>query len=140
MLLDLVDNNQMIFRILDIPQNDQQTLDKRLEKFNQWNFDSIEFHQLYQQQGFMVICLKVISSNVGIKSFGIPLHPLLDLLKTLYSYMQNDSKCYQSISNLIDNLQALNYFLRIGNMRKYFTEADIFGLIVACLIMNYNHT
>ena len=140
MLQDLLDNNLMIFKLLEIPQNDQQLFEKGLDKFSQWSFDAITYHQMFQHQGFMTLCLKVISSNVVIKSLGIPLQPLLDFLKEIYKLMQSDPKSHQSIPNLIDNLQALHYFIHAGNIKKYFTEADIFGLIISCIVINYNKT
>jgi hypothetical protein len=139
MLQDMSDSNQSIFKLLDIQLNDQQPYDKGLEKFSQWSFDAITYHATLQQPGFMIFCLKVISGNVAIKTLGIPLQPLLDFLKEIYSRMQNDTKSSQSAANLIDNLQALHYFLQAGNLKRYFSEADIFGLILSFIIYNLNN-
>ena len=140
MLQDLLDNNLMIFKLLEIPQNDQQLFEKGLDKLSHWSFDAITYHQMLQHQGFMILCLKVISSNVAIKSLGIPLQPLLDFLKEIYKLMQSDPKSHQNIPNLIDNPQALHYLIHAGNIKKYFIEAEIFGLIISCIVINYNKT
>lgn len=138
--VELTDNNQSIYKQLEIPDNDQKLLDNVVEKFSQWNFDAINYHQTHQQQGFMFFCLKIISGNVGIKNLGIPLQPLLELLREVYARMQSDSKALQSAASLVDNLQALHYFLQAGNVKRHFSEADVFGLIVALVIYNFNNT
>jgi len=139
MLQELLDNNQAIYKLLDIQDNDQQPYDKGLERLSQWSFDAISYHATLQQPGFMMLCLKVITGNLSIKCLGIPLQPLLDFLKEIYSRMQNYTKSSQSAINLIDNLQILHYFLQVGNLKKYFSGADIFGLILSFITYNLNN-
>ncbi len=33
----------------------------------------------------------------------------------------------------------MHYFLQVGNVKKYFNESQLFSLIFACLICDYNH-
>eukprot|EP01022_Parablepharisma_sp_SALTPOND_P028823 TRINITY_DN71826_c0_g1_i1.p4 TRINITY_DN71826_c0_g1~~TRINITY_DN71826_c0_g1_i1.p4 ORF type:complete len:192 (+),score=18.15 TRINITY_DN71826_c0_g1_i1:2264-2839(+) len=139
MLQDLSDNNQALFKLLEVPQNDQQMFESGLDKFAQWSFDAITFHQMVGEQGFLMLCLKVISAHVVIKTLSVPVVTLIDFLKEVYKSVQKDPKPYHNAAYIMDNLQALHFLLHVGNFKKYFTEADLFGLIIACIICDYNH-
>jgi len=138
-LSDLVDNNQFLFKLLDIPQNDQQMFENCLDKLTLWTFDSITFHQMLGEQGFLIICLKIISAHVVIKTLCVPVNVLIEFLKAVYNSMQKDPKPFHNATHIIDTLQALHFLLQIGNFKKYFTEPDLFGLIIATIICDYAH-
>ncbi len=139
MLVDLVDNNQALFKLLEVPPNDQQLFETALEKLSQWTFDPITFHQMLGEQGFLVLALKIISSHVVVKTLGVPVKTLIEFLKEIYRGVQKDLRPYHNATHVIDMLQAVHFLLQVGNLKKYFTEADLFAIIIACLICDYNH-
>jgi hypothetical protein len=82
---DIVDNNQMLYKLLEVAGNDQTFFEGALEKVSQWGFDPITFNLMVGEQGFIILGLKVISACVSVKTLGIPTKPLIDLLKEVRS-------------------------------------------------------
>lgn len=80
-LQDIVDNNAQLFKLLDISPSDQTLFENGLEKFAEWNFDSITFHHMLGEQGFILISIKVMCANVSLKMLGIPIQELIGFLK-----------------------------------------------------------
>ncbi len=136
---DLIDNNAMLFKLLEIPANDQPLFESGLEKVGQWTFDAITYHQMLSEQGFIILCLKIISAHVSVKQFGVAIPTLIEFIKEIYGSTQREPHPLHNATHVIDALQALHFFLGVGNIKHYFTEPQLFALIVACLICDYNH-
>lgn len=46
---------------------------------------------------------------------------------------------FHSVIHILDSLQGLHFMLKVGNIKKHLKRQDMFAVITACLMHDFEH-
>ena len=112
--------------------------DQATQYLNTIQFDAFVFEQMLNENALQFLTFKVFKHHNFFDQYHIPMEYLINFTGELQmGYFKENP--YHCVTHILDSLQGLHYLLSSGDIVKHIKRHDAYGVMLACLIHDYEH-
>lgn len=120
-----------------VTDSDISVLHNVMGKTEDWAFDVFEVHNLTKGHPLLVMGMALFKKYDLIDKFKVDEVKLGNFLKAIENGYQNMP--YHNSSHAADVTRAVHYFLWTANLKRHFTDQEIFAAVVSSIVHDFDH-
>ena len=101
-------------------------------------FDAFNFEQVLNENALQFLTFKIFKHHNFFDLYHIPQDYLINFTGELQMGYFKDNP-YHCVTHILDSLQGMHFIMSNGDIHKHIKRHDMFGVMIACLIHDYEH-
>jgi len=113
-------------------------LENSLDRFDMVSFDATIFDGMLFDNSLPFMVYKIYQHNGLIASYHMELIQLVNFSREMQIGYFKDNP-FHNVVHVLDSMQGMHFMMKVGNVKKYLKQIDLFSCFTANLIHDYEH-